>query len=261
MVKNDRLLTDAEREIYSRHILIPEVGEEGQGKLLGSRVLVVGLGGLGSPALFYLAACGIGEIGIADSDRVELSNLNRQILHGHRDIGREKTGSAQRSIEHLRPDVRLERYPFRINESTGPEIVRSYDFIIEATDSFESKFLINDICVREGKPFSHAGILGMCGQAMTVVPGRGPCYRCVFQEIPKPGKVRTAAEAGVLGSVPGVLGAIQATEAIKYILGLNGLLTGRILTFNAATMSFRDVKLPPDKRCDVCAPGAQQQRD
>ena len=247
-------LSDPEREIYSRHILIPEVGEEGQKELLNSSVLVIGLGGLGSPALYYLAACGVGKIGIVDSDQVELSNLNRQILHGHPDIGEAKTDSARRRIQSIRPDLSLTAFPFRMDAKNGPEIVRPYDFVLDATDNFESKFLINDICVHEGKPFSHAGILGMFGQTMTVLPGQSPCYRCVFGEAPPPGKVMTTADGGVLGTVPGVLGAIQATEAIKYLLGMDGLLTSRILTFNASSMTFRDVKLPPQKRCPVCSP-------
>jgi molybdopterin/thiamine biosynthesis adenylyltransferase len=245
-------LSDTEREVYSRHLLIPEIGEKGQAKLLGSSVLVIGAGGLGSPALYYLAACGIGRIGVADSDRVELSNLNRQILHGHPDLGQGKTASARSSIEHLRPDIKIEEYPFRIDSKNGPDIVSSYDFVVEATDNFRSKFLINDICVGAGRAFSHAGILAMYGQTMTVIPGQSPCYRCVFQEEPVPGKVKTAAQAGVLGTVPGVLGAIQATEAIKYILGMEGLLTSALLTFDAAAMTFRKVRLPMEKRCRVC---------
>lgn len=245
-------LTETERHIYSRHILIPEIGEEGQEKLLGSSVLVVGAGGLGSPALYYLAACGIGRIGIADSDDVELSNLNRQILHGFADLGQSKTASARRSIERLRPTARIEEYPFRINARNGPEIAVTYDFVVEATDNFESKFLINDVCVEAGRAFSHAGILAMYGQAMTVVPGQSPCYRCVFQEPPAPGKVRSAAQAGVLGTVPGIFGAIQATETIKFLLGMEGLLTGALLTLDAATLTFRKIGLPMDKRCRVC---------
>ena len=247
-----RPLTDTERQVYSRHILIPEIGEKGQAKLLSSSVLVIGAGGLGSPALYYLAACGIGRIGIADSDRVEPSNLNRQILHGRPDLGEGKTVSARRSIEHLRPDIEIEEYPFRIDSSNGPDIAASYNFVVEATDNFQSKFLINDICVGAGRAFSHAGILAMYGQTMTVIPGKSPCYRCVFQKPPAPGKVKTAAEAGVLGTVPGILGAIQATEAIKYLLGMDGLLTGALLTFDAAAMAFRKIRLPMDKRCRVC---------
>ena len=252
MLGSTRPLTNIERDTYSRHILIPEIGQEGQAKLLGSSVLVIGAGGLGSPALYYLAACGIGRIGIADSDRVEPSNLNRQILHGRPDLGEGKTVSARRSIEHLRPDIEIEEYPFRIDSSNGPDIAASYDFVVEATDNFQSKFLINDICVGAGRAFSHAGILAMYGQTMTVIPGKSPCYRCVFQKPPAPGKVKTAAEAGVLGTVPGILGAIQATEAIKHLLGMDGLLTGALLTFDAATMAFRKIRLPMDKRCRVC---------
>jgi len=252
MFGSTRPLTNTERDTYSRHILIPEIGQEGQAKLLGSSVLVIGAGGLGSPALYYLAACGIGRIGIADSDRVEPSNLNRQILHGRPDLGEGKTVSARRSIEHLRPDIEIEEYPFRIDSSNGPDTAASYDFVVEATDNFQSKFLINDICVGAGRAFSHAGILAMYGQTMTVIPGKSPCYRCVFQKPPAPGKVKTAAEAGVLGTVPGILGAIQATEAIKYLLGMDGLLTGALLTFDAAAMAFRKIRLPMDKRCRVC---------
>ena len=252
MLRSTRPLTNIERDTYSRHILIPEIGQEGQAKLLSSSVLVIGAGGLGSPALYYLAACGIGRIGIADSDRVEPSNLNRQILHGRPDLGEGKTVSARRSLEHLRPAMEIEEYPFRIDSSNGPDIAASYDFIVEATDNFQSKFLINDICVGAGIAFSTAGILAMYGQTMTVVPGHSPCYRCVFQEAPAPGKVKTAAEAGVLGTVPGILGTIQATEAIKYFLGMDGLLTGALLTFDAAAMTFRKVRLPMDKRCRVC---------
>lgn len=252
MAANGDCLTDLQKEIYYRNIQIPEVGEEGQLKLLQSRVLIVGLGGLGSPALFYLAACGIGEIGIADCDRVELSNLQRQILHGREDVGSDKTVSAARSVARLRPDLLLRTYSCRITEANAPEIIAPYDFVIEATDNFASKFLISDACVRLRKAYSHAGILGMYGQTMTVVPGTGPCYRCVFGEIPPPGAVPTTREAGVLGVVPGVLGTIQATEAIKYLLNRGRLLVGRLLTWDALTMTFREINLPRGVRCGVC---------
>lgn len=245
-------LAEHHRERFQRQITVPEFGETGQIRLLQSRVLIVGLGGLGSPALYYLAACGVGEIGIMDGDRVELSNLHRQILHGEEDIGRGKTLSARQSIMRLRSDARLNLYPFHITAAAAPEIINRYDFVIEATDNFESKFLINDVCVGLGKPFSYAGISGMCGQAMTVVPGKGPCFRCVFGEIPTPGTVKTPAEAGVFGTVPGIFGVIQATEAIKYIINRGELLTGRLLTWDALTMTFREIKLPQDMRCSVC---------
>lgn len=245
-------LTEVEQELYQRNIRIPEVGEEGQLKLLASRVLIIGLGGLGSPALFYLAAGGIGEIGIADGDRVELSNLQRQILHGRKDVGGRKTLSAARSAARLRPDLRLTTYPCRITAANAAEIVAPYDFVIEATDNFPAKFLINDTCVRLGKAYSHAGILGMYGQTMTVVPRKGPCYRCVFGDAPSPDAVPTTREAGVLGTVPGVLGAIQATEAIKYLLNRGRLLVGSLLTWDALAMRFREIPLPRETRCGVC---------
>jgi len=247
-----RKLTERERELYSRNIIIPQVGEAGQLKLLQSRVLIVGLGGLGSPALFYLAAGGLGEIGIVDSDKVELSNLQRQILHGYEDVGKDKTLSAWESVSRVCPDLQLNLYNCRLTSDNAGDLVAQYDFIIEATDNFEAKFLINDICVQNGKPFSHAGILGMYGQTMTVVPGRGPCFRCVFEEVPSPDAVETTAEVGVLGTVPGVLGAIQATEAIKYLLDCGGLLVGRLLTWYALTAAFREIKLPTEKRCALC---------
>jgi molybdopterin/thiamine biosynthesis adenylyltransferase len=252
-MKIKRELTATERELYRRNILIPEVGEAGQLKLLQSKVLIVGLGGLGSPALLYLTACGVGEIGIVDSDRVELSNLQRQILHGWGDIGIEKTISARQSASRLRADVQLTPYPFRVTADNVSEIIAPYDFVIEATDNFESKFLINDACVRLGKAFSHAGILGGYGQTMTVVPGEGPCFRCVFGEAPPPGAVEEAGSAGVLTTVPGVLGTIQATEAVKYILGCGNLLVGRLLTWDAFSMAFREIKLPSDNLCEVCS--------
>ncbi|MGD8353191.1 MAG: HesA/MoeB/ThiF family protein [Pseudomonadota bacterium] len=252
MARRSSSLTRTQREVYSRHLLIPQIGEEGQEKLLAGSVLVVGAGGLGSPALYYLASCGVGRIGIVDSDRVELSNLNRQILHGNPDVGMDKTTSARKSLERVRPDIEIEEYPLRLDSTNGKDIIASYDFVVEATDNFASKFLVNDICVGAGKAFSHAGILAMYGQAMTVVPGSGPCYRCVFREPPPAGKVKSTAEAGVLGTVPGVLGAVQATEAIKYLLDMEGLLTGVLLTYDAAAMTFRKVRLPMDKRCRVC---------
>ncbi len=246
-----RVLSDTERKIYSRNMLLPEIGESGQLKLLESRVLVIGLGGLGSPALFYLAAAGVGEIGAADSDVVELSNLQRQILHGRKDIGRNKTESAVDSISRLNPDVRLKTYGL-ISEENIEGMIASYDFVIEATDNFKSKFLVNDACVRLGKAFSHAGILGAYGQTMTIVPGAGPCFRCVFEDEPQPGTYETTDQAGVLGSVAGVLGTLQSIEAIKYLLGIGGLLVGRLLTFDALSMEFREVKLPWKRKCAIC---------
>lgn len=247
-----RKLTETERELYSRNIAISQVGEAGQLKLLQSRVLIIGLGGLGSPALFYLAAGGLGEIGIVDSDRVEFSNLQRQILHGYEDVGKDKTLSAQETVLRLRDDLQLNLYNIKLTSENVGDLIAQYDFIIEATDNFEAKFLINDACVQNGKPFSHAGILGMYGQTMTVVPQNGPCFRCVFEDVPSPGAVETTAEVGVLGTVPGVLGAVQATEAIKYLLNCGRLLVGRLLTWDALTATFREIELPAQKRCPLC---------
>lgn len=247
------MLTDFQKRLFHRQIQIPEIGEAGQARLLESRTLVVGLGGLGSPALFYLTACGVGEIGLMDADTVDLSNLQRQILHGFDDVGRLKTSSALETLRRLRPDVRFNVYPERLSRGNADEIISRYDFIIEATDNFESKFLINDVCVRLGKAFSHAGILGMAGQTMTIIPGQGPCFRCLFEDIPSPGAVGTTDETGVLGSLPGVLGAIQSTEAVKYLTGVGRLLVGRLLTFDALTMAFREISLPMDMRCRECA--------
>ena len=251
-MRTHRQLTEHQKDLYGRNILVPGIGEEGQLALLGSRVLVVGAGGLGSPVLFYLAAAGVGTLGIADGDRVEVSNLQRQILHGAGSVGEEKTASARDALLRIRPDLEIEFFPFRLDQGNAGETVSGFDFVVDASDSFESKFLVNDACVREGKPFSHAGVRGLYGQAMTVVPGEGPCYRCVFQEAPEGSVKSGGSDSGILGSVAGVLGAIQATEAVKYIIGLGGLLTGRILTWDAVTMVFRNVELPVDLRCDTC---------
>jgi molybdopterin/thiamine biosynthesis adenylyltransferase len=255
MVERPKRLTGVQSERYRRNIALREVGEAGQLKLLSSRVLVIGAGGLGSPALLYLAASGVGEIGIADGDLVELSNLQRQIIHGDEDLGREKTISARQSLARIRSDIRLNCYSTRITASNASEIITHYDFVIEATDNFESKFLINDTCVRLGKPFSHAGISAMYGQTMTVVPGKGPCFRCVFEEEPLPGTVMTTEEVGVLGTVAGVMGTIQATEALKHLLQCGDLLVSRLLTWDASSMTFREIRLPPEKRCAVCRAG------
>ncbi len=245
-------LTTRHRERFRCHVLLDRFGEQGQIKLLGSRVLVVGAGGLGSSALLYLGACGVGEIGIADGDRVDLSNLQRQVVHGEEDLGKEKTRSAEETLRRVRPEVRLNLHSSRLTPDNAEEILAPYDFVLEATDNFESKFLINDACMRLNKPFSHAGAVGWYGQTMTVVPGKGPCFRCLFQEPPPEGAVETTSKAGVLGTVPGVLGLIQATEAVKYLLGAGDLLVGRLLTWDALAGIFREVRLPQEKRCRVC---------
>jgi molybdopterin/thiamine biosynthesis adenylyltransferase len=245
------MLSQDQRTRYKRNLLIPEIGTRGQEKLMKGRVLVVGAGGLGSAALYYLACAGIGYIGIVDSDRVELSNLQRQILHSTDDIRRLKVRSAMETLGRLNPDIRLKGYSERFSQANGHELVSGYDFVIDATDNFESKFLINDICIQARVPYCHAGILDLFGQAMTILPGKGACYRCVFGEVPPKGQVPSARDAGVLGAVAGVLGAVQAAEAVKYLTACGELLVGRLVSFEALQSKFREIPLP-GPTCRVC---------
>jgi molybdopterin/thiamine biosynthesis adenylyltransferase len=244
-------LNETQKIRYDRNILLPEIGISGQQKLLSSRVLVVGAGGLGSPALFYLACAGVGTIGIVDGDRVELSNLQRQILHTSQDLGDLKTHSAKDKLHRLNPDVSIELYNESLTQENGFELINRYEFVIEATDNFKTKFLVNDICIRSEVPFCHAGILGMFGQMLTIVPGKGACYRCVFGDIPEKDQVSSTAEVGVLGAVSGVFGALQATEAVKFLTGSGKLLVGRLLTCDALNLIFREIELPLPS-CKVC---------
>ena len=241
------VLSNEQLERYSRHIILKGVGSRGQKKLLQSRVLIIGAGGLGAPAAMYLAAAGVGTIGIADADKVELSNLQRQIIHTTGNLGKEKTDSAKETIRNLNPDVNVITYPFYLNSSNILDIVRVYDFIIDGTDNFDTKFLINDACVISEKPFCYAGILQFQGQLMTYVPGKGPCYRCIFKEPPSVNSLPSCRQAGVIGAIAGVIGSLQAMEAIKYLLGNGELLTGYLLTYDALKTEFRKVKLPEHK--------------
>ncbi|MDR1030839.1 MAG: molybdopterin-synthase adenylyltransferase MoeB [Treponema sp.] len=246
--------TDAQLERYSRHIILKEVGVKGQKKLMEGRVLIIGAGGLGAPAAMYLAAAGVGTIGIADADVVDLSNLQRQIIHATRDIGKPKVQSAKETMEALNSDVEVVSYHEWINSTNIMDIIKdkNYDFIIDGTDNFPIKFLINDACVMLGKPFVHAGIIRFRGQLLTYIPGKGPCYRCIFQNPPPQDAVPTCRQAGVLGVMGGVIGTLQATEAMKYLLGMEGLLNGFILNYDALTMEFRKVKLAANPDCQVC---------
>jgi molybdopterin/thiamine biosynthesis adenylyltransferase len=246
--------TDQQLERYSRHIILKEIGVKGQKKICAGKVLIIGAGGLGAPAAMYLAAAGVGTIGIADADAVDLSNLQRQIIHATADVDKAKVESARETITAMNPDVQVVTYREWINSENITDIIRDreYDFIIDGTDNFPVKFLINDACVMLAKPFVHAGIIRFQGQLMSYVPGRGPCYRCVFREPPPADAVPTCRQAGVLGVMGGVIGTLQATEALKYLLGMDGLLTGRLLTYNALTMDFRKVKLAPNPGCRVC---------
>ena len=236
---------------YSRHILLKGVGGVGQEKLLSSKVLVIGAGGLGSPISLYLAAAGVGTIGIADGDIVDLSNLQRQILHGNTDVDRLKVISAKESIERINSDVTVIPYEERLTADNIRDVIREYDFIVEGTDNFPTKFLVNDACVFEGKPLNQGGILRFQGQTMTYQPGHA-CYRCLYLEAPPAGAVPTCSEAGVFGAVAGMLGTIQAAEVLKHLVGVGETLTDRVLFFDALTMDFRRVDVKRNPRCPIC---------
>ncbi len=256
-------LREDQIERYSRHIILPEVGGKGQEKLLAGRVLLVGAGGLGSPAALYLAAAGVGTIGLMDGDAVDLSNLQRQIIHSMADIGRPKVESAAGRMRGLNPDVRVVTHQARLTAANALGVLRDYDFVIDGTDNFPSKFLVADACHFAGKPYSHAGILRFDGQTMTVLPGVSACYRCVFGAPPPAGAVPSCSQAGVLGVLAGVMGTLQAAEAIKFLLGQGDLLTGSLLVYNALKTSFRKVPLKRNPRCPLCgeAPAITELKD
>ena len=239
--------TNEQLERYSRHIILKEIGVKGQKKLLNASVLIIGAGGLGAPAALYLAAAGVGKIGIVDADVVDLSNLQRQVIHTTEDIGKPKVESAAETMRAINPDVEVVTHRDFVSSYNIRELIRGYDFVLDGTDNFPAKFLINDACVMENKPFSHAGIIRFKGQLMTVVPGEGPCYRCVFKNPPPPDAVPTCKQAGVIGS-------LQAMEAVKFITGTGELLIGKLLTYDALKMEFHTIKLPPrGEGCAVCS--------
>jgi adenylyltransferase/sulfurtransferase len=244
--------TDAQLERYSRHILLEQVGGTGQAKLLAARVLIVGAGGLGSPAALYLAAAGVGTIGLVDGDAVDLSNLQRQVLHQTPDVGRPKVESAAAKLRALNPDVNVRLHPVRAMAANIVGLMRDYDFVLDGTDNFPAKFLINDAAHFAHKPLSHAGILRFEGQMLTILPGESACYRCLFREPPPPGIAPSCSQAGVLGVLPGVIGCLQATEVLKYLLGLGELLTNTLLTYNALTTAFRKVAVKRSPTCPLC---------
>lgn len=244
--------TDSQLERYSRHIILQEVGVEGQAKILQARILIVGAGGLGSPAALYLAAAGTGTLGIADYDVVEISNLQRQIIHFTKDLKEAKVDSAAEKIRAINPDIQVVKHREAICAENIQKIIRDYDFVVDGSDNFPTKFIINDACVLENIPFSHGGILRYEGQTMTVLPGRSACYRCVYRKPPPPDTVPTCSLAGVLGAIAGILGTIQATEALKYVLGIGDLLTDSLLTFDAMAMDFQKLRLKKQPDCPVC---------
>lgn len=246
---------DTQLERYSRHIILKDVGIEGQEKISKAKILVIGAGGLGSPVLLYLAAAGVGRLGIADGDTLDTSNLQRQVIHFTPDVGKPKVLSAKEKINQLNPDVEVVCYQEMLNASNIQNIISEYDFVIDGTDNFASKFLINDACVLASIPYSHGGILRFDGQLFTVKPGESACYRCIFLEPPPPDAVPTCSQAGVIGVIAGILGTLQANEAIKYVLGKGDLLTDRLLIFDAMTTKFREVQLKKNPACKVCGTG------
>ena len=244
-------LNDEQIERYSRHILLADVGVEGQEKIADAKVLIIGTGGLGAPAALYLAAAGVGTIGLVDGDVVDLSNLQRQVIHFTPDVGRPKVLSAKEKIAAINPDVKVITYETRVDASNIAGIIKDYDFVVDGTDNFAAKFLINDACVLGRKPFSHGGILRFDGQTMTYVPG-STCYRCVFTAPPPKGAVPTCSQAGILGAVAGMLGTIQAAEVLRFLIGKGDLLVNRLLIFDALNMNFRTAKFRRNPACRVC---------
>jgi sulfur-carrier protein adenylyltransferase/sulfurtransferase len=237
---------------YSRHLLLPEVGRSGQTRLKDARVLVVGAGGLGSPVLLYLAAAGVGTLGIVDFDAVDVTNLQRQVLYGTRDVGRDKTLAAEERVRDLNPGVRVRRHPERLSAANALPLVREYDLVIDGTDNFATRYLVNDACVLTGTPNVYGSIFRFDGQASVFCTEFGPCYRCLYPEPPPAGLVPSCAEGGVLGVLPGLVGMVQATEALKLLLGIGDALVGRLLLVSALDASFRTVRVQKDPRCPAC---------
>jgi len=248
-----RQLSNEERVRYSRHLTMPEVGIDGQRRLKAAHVLCIGAGGLGSPAALYLAAAGVGTIGIVDFDDVDLSNLQRQILHGTKDIGRSKLESARDRLRDANPNIEVELHECRFSSENASELVACYDLVVDGSDNFPTRYLSNDVCVFARRPNIYGSIFRFDGQSSVFAPHLGgPCYRCLFPEPPAPGTIPNCAEAGVLGVLPGIIGMVQAIEAIKLILGVGEPLIGRLLHFEALKMKFRELKLRRDPQCPVC---------
>lgn len=246
-------LDDTQRQRYLRHTMLPEVGETGQQKLLGSRVLLLGAGGLGSPTAYYLAAAGVGTLGIVDFDRVDFTNLQRQILHRNCDVGRAKIESARETLAGINPDVKVVGYDQRLDRNNIMSILDDgWQVVVDGCDNFPTRYLVNDACVLRGLPNVHGSIYQFEGQATVFAPGEGPCYRCLFPTPPPPEMVPSCQEAGVLGVLPGTIGLIQATETVKWLLGLGTSLVGRLLAYDALDMSFREMKLRRNPECPVC---------
>jgi len=245
-------LTSQEVVRYSRHLIMPEVGMDGQKRLKAASILLVGAGGLGSPLGLYLAAAGVGRIGIVDFDVVDFSNLQRQVLHGTPDVGRPKLQSAKDRLQAINPEVQIDLYETRLSSANALSILKPYDIVIDGTDNFPTRYLVNDACVLLKKPNVYGSIFRFDGQASVFYPPQGPCYRCLYPEPPPPGEVPSCAEGGVLGILPGLIGCIQATEGVKLILGKGSPLIGRLLLYDALTMKFQEFKVRRNPKCPMC---------
>ncbi len=248
----DFQFTPEQLKRYSRHFILPEVGEVGQAKLLQSKVLLIGAGGLGSPAALYLAAAGVGTMGIVDDDVVDMSNLQRQILHTNDRVGEPKVDSAKATINGLNPDVNVVTYETRVSSDNIMDIIKDYDVVLDGCDNFPTRYLVNDACFMSGIPNVHGSIFQFEGQASVFYPGRGPCYRCLFPEPPPPGAAPSCQEAGVLGVLPGLVGSVQALETLKILLGVGKPLIGRMMYFDTLSMEVRTLRLRRDKKCPLC---------
>jgi molybdopterin/thiamine biosynthesis adenylyltransferase len=247
-----KIFTSEQLQRYSRHIVMPEVGEEGQRRISGTGIFLVGAGGLGSPVGYYLAAAGVGKLGIIDHDVVELSNLQRQILHNTGRMGQPKVDSARKTLESLNPDVEVVTYRKRLTAGNILRLIEDYDIIVDCSDNYTTRYLENDACIRTGKPLIYGAVFRFEGQVMTIIPGKGPCYRCLYPAPPPPDVVYPSREAGLLGVLPGLIGLIQATEVLKLILGRGELLTGRLLTYDALTMDFSKLEIKKNRCCPAC---------
>lgn len=251
-------MTDAQKARYARHTMLPEVGERGQAKLLQSKVLLLGAGGLGSPSAYYLAAAGVGTLGVVDDDVVDASNLQRQILHNTTRIGTPKVESAQKTLSELNPDVKIIPHQVRLFSDNVLDILKDYDLVVDGADNFQTRYLLNDAALILKKPVIHASIFRFEGQLTTFLPFDGPCYRCLYPEPPPAGMAPSCNEAGVLGVLPGVIGVLQATEAVKLLLGIGESLSGRLLIYDALATKFRELKLRRDPTCAVCSDPKKQ---
>lgn len=246
------MLTVDEEARYARQIVIPEIGKEGQEKLKSSRVLIIGAGGLGSPSAMYLACAGVGTIGIVDEDTVSISNLQRQILHDADSLGMKKVESAKRTLGRLNPHVRVETYDTRLSRERAKDIIARYDLVVDAVDNLKTRYIVNDTCQELGKPLIEAGVMQFDGMILTILPGKGPCFRCVFPHPPPEDAPWTAQEMGIFAATPGIIGCMEAVEAVKVLLDIGSPLSGRLLLFSGLDMTWHEVKASQDPNCKTC---------